>query len=168
MKQTILLILCCFMLNMGVCSAEIRKGQVDEFDGSLNINSLNYNIGEFEYFNFYREKHDLNSDYSFYVRKDCVYERQLVYAVEKVQIKVDDAIYDAKILKQNTRLKGYSFRIASGDFSAEIEIDSKLIEVIKQAETVIVRFTYNNGIYDTIDIPDEVLTEWKQVINMEK
>ena len=55
-KRIILMVLCFMVISFSVCSAEIRKGQIDTFDNSFRINSLNHSIGDIEQFNFYKKR----------------------------------------------------------------------------------------------------------------
>lgn len=167
-KRIILMVLCFMVISFSVCSAEIRKGQIDTFDNSFRINSLNHSIGDIEQFNFYKKKNELNVEYSFYIRKECLYEIQFGYIIDKFQIKINDDIYDLKVLKQNTQLNSYSFGHAFGEIIATIDVKNELLNEFKNAKNIAVRLTYSDGTNDTANIPDEVLAEWKQVIATEK
>lgn len=54
MKRILLMMMCFVVLSVSVCSAEIRKSEVDSFDGTLILYSTQQNIGDFKLFNFYK------------------------------------------------------------------------------------------------------------------
>lgn len=168
MKRLALLVFCCILLSIGVCNAEIRRGKVDDFDGSLITSSVNHSIGKMDTLTFIKKYLNSKDIHNFYVNKNCVYEYQAGYAFEKAQLKIDEKIYELKILKQNTNLASYSFGTAYGNISASLDINNELIELIKFSQKVTLRLSDSDGIHDTIEIPNYVLNEWKQVIATEE
>jgi len=163
MKKLLLcFIVLCFVGTNSVSYAYIKRN-VDSFDESVLLMSFNqpnistgitfskrcFKEGEIKY-NILLSS-DASDKYDMYSKKDA-------------EIKTDAEISEAKVI--NTKIKRFTY---SADLiSSEVELTPALVEKIKDANKISMRFYKENGMANTINLSDNVLAEWKQVINMEK
>lgn len=163
MKRIVfLLVLVCLV---GVCSDSYAKihRNVDSFSENIGLSSYN-ELDSIDSLQFYKIiKKNSGKEYSLLLDSNTRAERQL-YSKEDAQIKIGGNIYPLKVIR--TEYKKFDY--ADDSAKVEVEIPQDIIEKLENTEKVSIRFFAEKGYDRTIDVPDSVLAEWKQVIATEK
>ncbi len=135
----------------------------DKFDNSTRIASATANLFPFSNTRIVKIILDDINKYSIIVDK-TLDDRKIIesnnYADDYAEIKIDDDIYKMKIL--SAYVSKYSI------LYSEAELTDELVNKINIAKKVTIRFHKKDSTNDTLNLPDTVLNEWKQVINTKK
>lgn len=163
-KRIILMVLCCMIFSVGVCSAEIFKHKDDFSNGNI-IRSNIYTDKSCEemlrWLSFYKTKSNNSIQYNIAVSNKTLNKYGISNANGKINI--DGETFDLIISNYSKMpLSGVTTHDAIYDISQNIE------KKINSANRVALKITKNDGFQFVYVLPDEVLTEWKQVINTEK
>lgn len=172
MKKIIFTLLLTLILSTGTSYAQIKEMK-DSFTGDVSYFSINVDV------------RDLNKSVNQYVTQNTVsliksYEktqkeityilalslltRQWEFFYERdVDIKIDDKMYSAKFFSTESELKGTHTETSHYAYMTESR-DSELINALKNANKVTCRH-YSKKSNITWDVPDNVLKEWKEIIN---
>lgn len=154
-------IIALFLSFNTVSYAQIVK-YFDSFDDSVKLYSYNEMGISGTQFNklFYKNGEVV---YSLLLSSDTN-NKEDMYSKKDGSIKIDDNIFKVSV----TNVYYHKFDYAKDLVELECTISTDLIDRIKVAKTASLRFYRENGSTNTIKLPDEVLAEWKQVIDMEK
>lgn len=79
-----------------------------------------------------------------------------------MEVKIDETIYKANVVETKDYKDLY---YGVGDLVCESQLPEEAIEPLKSAEKVALRYHRENGYRDVVELPDDVLAEWKEVIN---
>lgn len=163
-KVVVLLIMLCCLCSFQVSNAQIEK-RIDSFDNTIRIFSVQQNIGQMKgQFNFIKiiaKNEAIN--YQLYASTEIG--KKYSFSNDYAEIKINENIYKIKVLNS----EDYN-HTDNGlyDISLTVEIPNEIIDDLLASNKVSLRFHRENGWEDIVDLPDEVLNEWKQVIEMEK
>ncbi len=164
MKKVVglLIMLCCLCLSQ-VSYAEFDK-RVDSFDETIRFYSVNQDVSDFVQLNFYKSfSKDKNEYYRIYAATHFL--KKYDFSKDYAELKIDGNIYKVDVIK--TEDYKYSNN-GLYSISLTVEIPNEIIDDLLASNKVSLRFHRENGWEDIVDLPDEVLAEWKQVIEMEK
>ena len=163
MKKLLLcFIVLCFVGNSSISYAHIKR-KVDSFDNSIRFVSYN----DIDIINHIGLKKIYFSDggikYNIFLSSNAS-DKDDMYSKKDVEIKTDADISKVKVVDATITRFIYSADI----IDSKVELSPELVEKIKNANKISVRFYKENGMANTINLSDKVVAEWKQVINTEK
>ena len=148
---------------VSIVNADIRK-KIDSFDETRIIRSVNQKIGDLAQFNFTKNIGEKNSiNYLLYASSHLM--KNNAYTKDFVEIKIDGEIYKINVTK-NIDYKDTDHGLYAISTTAQFTDES--IKALKTASKVTLRFHRENGFTDVVQLPDNVLAEWKEVISTEK
>ena len=161
-KVVVLLIMLSCICSFQVSHAQIDK-RIDSFDESIIMISYN-KIGNIDSLQLDKEiKNNEEVIYTLLLSSESNKDEKM-YTKDDAMIKIDGVIYNVKVISNNYRHFEYT-----GDLvNVKVDINQEIINKLKSSNKVSMRFYHRNGLANTLDIPDEILNEWKQVIEMEK
>lgn len=162
MKRVLVLCMVCMFLVSAVASAEVKKGK-DSFTGGMNVHC------------------EMKSPYSDSMKfsknitgKQAIYKIKIIKSNLKKYLIADIPI-ELKIDQYPVcELKDYIYQVTGPDsygvsYSSimESKISLDIIEKIKVSNRIAIRFRDNDATKYPYVLPDDVLAEWKEVINTE-
>lgn len=163
MKRVLLLCLACMMLVTAAVSAEVMKGK-DSFTGGFYVSSWQYPEHFLKSIHFVKNIDEGVVSYDFSISR--IRGKNSVLGNAPIEIKIDNyPVYD---------LKDYRYKLTGPDSYGveynsiiDVKFPTELAEKIKDAKRVAIRFEDARGIQYPYVLPDDVLAEWKEVINTE-
>lgn len=167
-KIFLVLTIMIFSLNTVNVEAKVSRYQ-DNFSGYQDIASIvSSHIGELNRMIF-SKGFSKDSDMPIYMLTLAKYSHNewWFFSRDSLELKIDDEIKPLPVFKSESeynRDNGY-LPIYTG---AHIVIPDEEVSKLKEAKTVIMRVHFNNKPSLDIEIPPNVLSEWKQVIATEK
>lgn len=164
MKKIILMFVVMLMAGGSVASAKITHG-VDEFEGAAIINSIQ-NPKDSGLVSLMFQKISGSKEQIFKIEVQANTFPKLTLAKEPVMIKIDDN------LKHTLQVNGYKniTAVFGRDVFTRLDVEVPLavINELKVANRVALKFTQNNGSTFVYVLTDDVLNEWKEVIATEE
>lgn len=163
MKRVLLLFMVCMVFVSAVASAEVAKGK-DSFTGGFNVSSHVAAEPFLKVLHLVKNVSDGGITYKLSLA--CIGSKENVLGDEPVEMKVDgQPVYE---------LKEYRYKLSGPDSYGvlynsviDIKMPPELIGYIKETKRVAIRFRDARGISYPYVLPDDVLAEWKEVINTE-
>jgi len=146
-----------FQIHVGA-TAFVSKSD-DPFEGDYSVDTSDQ-IAPFEYIGFTKKVYPSYKKYEMKIIKPSYSYRK--YYIKSVQLKVDNEIYDLKILKQEK----YSVDTDKISFISEIPVNAT--EAIKNANQIMIRVVDSDDIKNIVEFPAESIIDWKDVVNTEK
>lgn len=156
MKKIICLLSLFLFLNASLANAEIRKG-TDEFSGKIFFESKSYNIPTGAI-----SLKKIGNNYKIIFWKPSISGEK--FTRENIPIKIDDNDVEFLTVEENI-FNQITKNIM--DISIKSKVSQDVINKIKVANRVALKFYKDKGEPVIIVLPDEVLAEWKQVIEVE-
>lgn len=163
MKRVAFFLALIMVLGIAVVNAEIRQLK-DDFSGSTKIVSYTALERPVDSLSLIKIT-GTNPKYSVFAKLKSSKEFSLVKTFwdlkidDKVPVQLDVRVGGVMVASDNR------YMIVS---SATVDISDSLINDIKNAERVALRFQTEGGYTPVYVLPDAVLAEWKEVINTEK
>lgn len=163
MKRVLALCMACMVLLSAVASAEVKKGK-DSFTGGLNVGSYVKPENFFDTMYFIKTISDGYISYEFSISR--IRGKDSILGDAPIKIKVGQ--YPV------CELKDYRYKATGPDsygvkYNSDIKVKfpSELANQIKDAKRVAIQYEDVLGMEWPYVIPDDVLAEWKEVINTE-
>jgi hypothetical protein len=164
MKRILILTILCTVFVFSSVSAEIRRS-VDEFTGGTRIicNTYLEENKDLDVISFRKLIIQNLTEFEIYANSDTY--KSMSLGREPIEINIDGA--------KNTKLEIKEYKkflpINGKEFVAStVSVPQEIMDQIKQANRIALKFTQNNGFTFVYVLPDNALAEWKQVINTEK
>lgn len=159
MKRLIILLLFTFFVGVNLNVYAHISERRDDFDESNHIKSYN-DINPFDGIGLKKIVTKNKSVQYIVSLSSDVSNKEQIYSKKNVKIKIDDEIFEIKVLS--------SFQYSKSISTCEVELPVELASKLIKAQEVSMRFFRNNGLANTLSIPNSILSEWKQVISTEK
>lgn len=163
MKRVLVLCMACMVLVSAVASAEVKKGK-DSFTGGFNVSSHVAAEPFLKVVHLVKNVSDGGIMYK--LTLSCIGSNKNVLGDEPIEMKVDG--------QPVHELKDYRYKLSAANSYGvlynsviEIKLPLDLIDQIKETKRVAIRFRDARGISYPYVLPDDVLAEWKEVINTE-
>lgn len=133
--------------------------RINSFDGIRKVYSVQQNIKGLTQLTLVKviDKEDIYFEIS--IATDLMKKHD--FSQEYAEVKIDGKIYKMGIIK-NVKYKDTDNGLYSIESSAKLPNES--LASLKTAKNVVLRFHRENDHQDIVDVPDNVLAEWKQVI----
>lgn len=163
MKRVLLLCLACMVLVSAVASAEVKKGK-DNFTGGFNVSSHVAAEPFLKVVHLVKNVSDGGIMYKLTLSR--IGSNKNVLGDEPIEMKVDgQPVYE---------LEDYRYKLSEANSYGvlynsvmDIKLPLNLIDRIKETKRLAIRFRDARGISYPYVLPDDVLAEWKEVINTE-
>lgn len=164
MKKITLVLALIMLLGMSVTSAEIGRG-TDDFDGSQWVTSGTVLNSNGEWIGFQRKT--IGAEKEYYISLASKAFSYIKFAKEDAEIKIDDhPVGKMKIKEVSSMPAPLDSKMSYIDVKSVVPME--IVQQIKTAKRVAVKFYRENSVPEVYVLPDAVLAEWKEVINMEK
>lgn len=158
MRKIISLLIFTFFVGISLSADAYISERRDDFDDSKHVESYN----DVNYLDGIGLKKIItrNKDTQYVISLSSdVKNKEQRYSKKSVKLKMDDDIFEVKVLS--------SFQYSENISTCEVEMPVDLVPKLIAAQKVSMRFYRENGLVNTINIPDNVLAEWKEVIATE-
>lgn len=163
MKRVLLLCLACMMLVSAVASAEVKKDK-DSFTGGINAGSYTNLQPFFNTMYFRKTMSDGYVTYEFSISR--IGGKNSILGDAPIEIKIDQyPVYELRDIRyRSSGPDSYGVKHSS---SISVKIPADLADKIREAKRVAFQYEEVNGMRWPYVLPDDVLAEWKEVINTE-
>lgn len=163
LKKVALILSLLMLLGIAGGNAHITKG-TDNFTENQQINSQNDVSGQIDSVLLTKTINPNSAEYELSVNKRTT--REFALAKTTIEIKVDSnppRKFDVQNLKKIPTEDPFIF-----SYYIKTSMNQEIVNEIKNAKRVALRFELANGWQPVIVLREYVLNEWKEVINTEK
>lgn len=157
--KKILIVIFIMLLLTGTASAKITK-EVDKFNGDVEIQSKNYFDGT--YYLITKTLKDDHSNILLMVAKSN--KEWWFFSKTPFEFKINDQILKTETPETISSMGNYPYL----NTGAIVIVNDELQEKIITYKNITMRYHFIEKPDVTLDIPDSILTEWKEVINSTK
>ncbi len=167
MKKIICLLSLFLLLNASLVNAEIRKG-TDSFTNGISIRSYNEPESSLEPITSFKKiLSNESASYEIMLRKSELIElKGMLLADSPLELKIgNNPVLEIKDYKYKIT-KTHKDYLTFYNTVINAKIDKDVADKIRYADRVALRFECINY-HDVYVLPDKVLNEWKQVIEVE-
>lgn len=163
MKQIVLIFSLVMLLGIGPISAEILSG-TDDFSQERWYKSSNFIQSDKEWVGLYKVFESNAVRYGILYSEEAM--KQIKFSQKQADFKIDESI----IKQVDVTKVSFTPTLTTGINRIGINVIAPLdlIEQIKTAKNVSMRFYKENGAPVVLILPEPVLAEWKEVIATEK
>lgn len=161
MKKVIALAVMIGFLSINAVSYAYIDRRVDSFDGTVTTYSVWLELCDLAQLTLIKVNKKLEGvHFEIDIATDVL--KKYDFSKDFAEIKINNIIYEMRVLK-NQYYKDTDYGLYP--ISSNVQIPEEAIKPLKSAEKVALRFHRENGHQDVVELPDDVLAEWKEVIN---
>lgn len=166
LKKVALVLLLIMFIGLTVVSAEIRRGKDEFTNGSIIGSYINVNTsGVIDGISLTKTVTSNSSEYTIIAKNTTL--KEFAFAKTFIEIRIDENLTHKIDVEKvsSTRVPSSSVDYR---FSVVVPANEQIINELKGAKRVALRFQCVDNFSPVYVLPDNVLAEWKEVIATEK
>ncbi len=163
MKKIALILFFMMLLTMGVASAEIRHEE-DTAANKTTIRSDNYVSESVDFISLFKTVTSNSAQYKIVAEKRTI--KDFAFTKTFIELQIDENPVHMLEVGEVTTTSTISSVLFW--FSVEAPVPQEIINELKAAKKVTLRFQRVDDYSPVVILPDNILAEWKEVLAFEK